>query len=150
MLEARVTVMDAKMVKIDKLNKKILLDKDAWMSYDLLVNTVGLIDTELQSRNLISYGVYKTSNYKGYSKKLSYNGVYSIDDPYLYQHFKVTGERFTNMDLLTRKKKPESIAIYGRSLDTISIINFLQRRGVDGKRIHLIIPSPSYQKNENP
>jgi NADH dehydrogenase FAD-containing subunit len=47
MLEARVTVMDAKMVKIDKLNKKILLDKDAWMSYDVLVNTVGLIDTEL-------------------------------------------------------------------------------------------------------
>lgn len=96
------------------------------MSYDLLVNTVGLIDTELQQRDLISYGVYKTSNYKGYQNKQSINGVYSIDDPYLYQHFKVTGERFTNMDLLTRKKKPESIAIYGRSLDTISIINFLQ------------------------
>jgi len=30
------------------------------------------------------------------------------------------------MDLLTRKKKPENIAIYGRSLDTISTINFLQ------------------------
>lgn len=48
------------------------------------------------------------------------------------------------MDLLTRKKKPENIAIYGRSLDTISMINFLQRRGVSGKRIHLIIPHISY------
>lgn len=47
MLEARVTVMDAKMVKIDKHNKKIHIDKDAVMSYDLLVVTVGLIDTEL-------------------------------------------------------------------------------------------------------
>lgn len=54
------------------------------------------------------------------------------------------------MDLLTRKKKPESIAIYGRSLDTISIINFLQQRGVAGERIHLIIPTPSYQKNDQP
>ncbi len=39
--------MDAKMVKIDKLDKKIHLDKGAIMSYDLLVVTVGLIDTEL-------------------------------------------------------------------------------------------------------
>jgi NADH dehydrogenase FAD-containing subunit len=47
MLEARVTVMDAKMVKIDKQSKKIHLDKDALLSYDILVSTVGLIDTEL-------------------------------------------------------------------------------------------------------
>ena len=72
------------------------------------------------------------------------NGVYSIDDPYLYQHFKFTGKRESNLDLLTRKKKPENIAIYGRSLDTISFINFLQQRGVSGKRIHLIMPHSSY------
>ena len=48
------------------------------------------------------------------------------------------------MDLLTRKKKPENIAIYGRSLDTISLINFLNKRGVSGKRIHLIMPHPSF------
>ena len=46
-LEARVTVMDTKMIKIDKHNKKIHLDKEAVMSYDLLVVTVGLIDQEL-------------------------------------------------------------------------------------------------------
>ena len=50
---------------------------------------------------------------KGYTNKTSYNGVYSIDDPYLYNHFKVTGKRESNIDLLTRKKKPENIAIYG-------------------------------------
>lgn len=120
MLEARVTVMDAKMVKIDKQSKKIHLDKDALLSYDILVSTVGLIDTELQSRSYISNGVFKTSQYKvfiiliqGYANKQSISGVYSIDDPYLYHHFKVTGKRESNIDLLTRKKKPENIAIYG-------------------------------------
>ena len=39
--------------------------------------------------------------------------MYSIDDPYLYHHFKVSGKRESNIDLLTRKKKPENIAIYG-------------------------------------
>ena len=52
------------------------------------------------------------------------------------------------MDLLTRKKKPENIAIYGRSLDTISYINFLQQRGVSGKRIHLIMPHSSYVQKD--
>ena len=64
MLEARVTVMDAKMIKIDKQLKKIHLDKNALLSYDILISTVGLIDTELESRNIISNGVFKTSQYK--------------------------------------------------------------------------------------
>jgi NADH dehydrogenase FAD-containing subunit len=62
MLEARVTVMDAKMIKSDKQSKKIHLDKNALLSYDILVSTVGLIDTELQSRNIISNGLFKTTN----------------------------------------------------------------------------------------
>jgi len=47
MLDARVSVLDAKMVKLDKKNKKIKLDKNAFLPYDILVNAVGLIDTEL-------------------------------------------------------------------------------------------------------
>jgi len=146
MLEARVTVMDAKMIKIDKQMKKIHLDKNALLSYDILISTVGLIDTELESRNIISNGVFKTSQYKGYHNKQSINGVYSIDDPYLYHHFKVSGKRESNIDLLTRKKKPENIAIYGRTLDTISLINGLIQRGVNGKRIYLVMPHSSYAK----
>lgn len=47
MLDARVNVLDAKMVELDKKGKKIKLDKNADLPYDYLVNTVGLIDTEL-------------------------------------------------------------------------------------------------------
>ena len=45
MLDARVSILDAKMVKLDKKNKKIQLDKNARLPYDVLINCVGLIDT---------------------------------------------------------------------------------------------------------
>ena len=47
MLDARVSVLDAKMVKLEKKNKRIKLDKNAYLPYDLLVVAVGLIDTTL-------------------------------------------------------------------------------------------------------
>jgi len=75
--------------------------------------------------------------------------VYSIDDPYIYKEFKPTGIKGSTIDLLTRKKKPQDIAIYGRSLHTICFINGLLNRGVNGKRIHYIIPPPmSEEENE--
>ena len=49
MLDARTTVVDSKMVKLDKKNKKILIDKNAYIPYDILVMSVGLIDTLLQN-----------------------------------------------------------------------------------------------------
>lgn len=85
MIDARVTVLDAKMVKLDKKNNRILIDKNAYVPFDNLIITVGLIDTELQSRQYISYGLAHSPYYKD---KKYINGVYSIDDPYLYQHFK--------------------------------------------------------------
>ena len=60
MLDARVQVLDAKMVKLDKKNKKIMLDKNAFMPFDNLVIAVGLIDTELQSRSLVSAGLARS------------------------------------------------------------------------------------------
>jgi len=47
MLDARVSVLDAKMVKLEKKNKRIKLDKNAYLPYDILVVAVGLIDTTL-------------------------------------------------------------------------------------------------------
>jgi NADH dehydrogenase FAD-containing subunit len=47
MIDARVSVLDAKMVELDKKNKRIKLDKNAYLPYDILVVAVGLIDTEL-------------------------------------------------------------------------------------------------------
>lgn len=57
MIDARVTVIDAKMVKLDKKNSRILIDKNAFIPFDLLICSVGLIDTELQSRGLVSFGL---------------------------------------------------------------------------------------------
>lgn len=49
MLDARTTVVDSKMVKLDKKNKRILIDRNAYIPYDILVLSVGLIDTQLQN-----------------------------------------------------------------------------------------------------
>ena len=84
MIDARITVLDAKMVKLDKKAKKILIDKNAYIPFDILVLSVGLIDTLLQTEGLISYGLAKSPYYKD---KNYIKGIYSIDDPYLYQQF---------------------------------------------------------------
>lgn len=49
MIDARTTVLDAKMVKLDKKNKRIMLDTGACVPFDILVIAVGLIDTQLQN-----------------------------------------------------------------------------------------------------
>jgi len=64
MLDARVSVLDAKMVKLDKKNKRIKLDKNAYLPYDILVCAVGLIDTTLQELKLISSGLITSPFYQ--------------------------------------------------------------------------------------
>ena len=49
MIDARTTVLDSKMVKLDKKNKRIMLDTNAYVPFDILVIAVGLIDTQLQN-----------------------------------------------------------------------------------------------------
>ena len=134
MLDARTTVMDAKMVKLDKKNKRILLDRNVYVPYDLLILSVGLIDTLLQSEGLISTGL---AHLPYYQDKHSIQGVYSIDDPYLYQHF---SELSSNINLLKRKKKPQNITIYGRTPHTIAFISGLISRGVAPQRIYHVVP----------
>ena len=75
MLDARVSVLDAKMVELDKKGKKIKLDKNAELPYDYLVNTVGLIDTELQNRRLISTGLYQSPHYQDLLEKFGRDKV---------------------------------------------------------------------------
>lgn len=134
MIDARTTVVDSKMVKLDKKNKKILIDRNAYISFDLLILSVGLIDTLLQSHGLISYGL---ATFPFYKDKQYVKGVYSIDDPYLYQHFNLESD---NIKLLKRKKKPQNITIYGRTPHTIAFISGIISRGVDPKRIYYVVP----------
>ena len=182
MLDARVRVLDSKMVALDKKAKRIILEsRKAYLNYDVLVVTVGLIDTELQNRELISTGVYLNSlsrevtppnpniasntpalaNSNTFSNNPTQNlgvtstfpesgskcklGVFSIDDPYLYRNFRPIGRKDGNIELLLRKKKPQNIAVYGRTLHTIAFINGLLNRGVDGSRIQYIIPPRTFQ-----
>lgn len=62
-----------------------------------------------------------------YKEKKFIEGVYSIDDPYLYQQF---AKDSPNIQLLKRKKKPQNITIYGRTPHTIAFISGLLSRGV--------------------
>lgn len=64
MIDARTTVLDAKMVKLDKKNRRIMIDKNAYIPFDILVLAVGLIDTQLQNEGLISYGLASSPYYK--------------------------------------------------------------------------------------
>ncbi len=64
MIDARTTVLDAKMIKLDKKEKKILIDKNAYIPYDILVLSVGLIDTLLQNQGLVSCGLKNSPYYK--------------------------------------------------------------------------------------
>ena len=142
MLDARTTVMDAKMVKLDKKNKRILLDRNIYVPYDLLILSVGLIDTLLQNEGLISAGLSSLPYYKD---KTYIEGVYSIDDPYLYQNF---GPDSHNIKLLKRKKKPQNITIYGRTPHTIAFISGLIARGVAPQRIFYVVPG-SHRRRTN-
>jgi hypothetical protein len=141
MIDARTTVMDAKMVKLDKKNKRILIDKNAYIPYDLLILSVGLIDTLLQNHGLISSGLLHSPYYKD---KPCIKGVYSIDDPYLYEHF---SSKSANIKLLKRKKKPQNITIYGRTPHTIALISGLISRGVAPQRIYYVVPGSSRRRN---
>lgn len=134
MLDARTTVIDAKMVKLDKKEKRILIDKNAYVPFDILVLCVGLIDTLLQNEQLISCGLANSPYYKD---KQYIEGVYSIDDPYLYQQFAVDSP---NIKLLQRKKKPQNITIYGRTPHTVAFVSGLVNRGVAPERIYFVCP----------
>jgi len=107
MLESRITVIDAKMMRLDKKGKKITLDKNSILPYDVLITTVGLIDTQLQQMNIVSTGIIQEiPNFKDYQEKVTKLGVFSIDDPYLYKYFRVNQQRESAISLLCRKKKP--------------------------------------------
>lgn len=55
----------------------------------------------------------------------------------------------SNIDLLTRKKKPSNITVYGRTLHTFSIISGLINRGVAAERINYVIPPRQHEKKLN-
>ena len=62
-------------------------------------------------------------------------GVISIDDPYLMQHFREEGKI---MEILRHKKRPGTIVVYGFTLHAYCFIQGLLCRGIAPQRIKLV------------
>ena len=139
MLDARITVINGKMHSFDRKSKFIKFDtppeKPYFQNYDILVLAVGLVDKTIEE--LI------TNEKNKFKKELSH--LYSIDDPYLYSYFEKSDRPDSPYALLTHRKRPQNICVYGASLHTISFISGLIKRGISAERIHLVIPPRSYE-----
>lgn len=76
---------------------------------------------------------------------------YSVDNPYLYNIFGREIDpniKLGNEDpigILTHKKRPGNVCVYGRSLHTFTFIQGLLARNIPAERIILLIPPPSYE-----
>lgn len=149
LLDSRITVLDARMVDIKRKDKSIKLDKQAILPYDVLVLTLGLGDTQLQELELVSEGVGRLNELYGIRPDKEYiKGVFSIDDPYLYETFSVNKGKESPIARLTRRKRPENIVVYGRSLHVYSFINGLINKGVKPERITLVLPPKTFDKKK--
>jgi len=141
MLEAKVRVIDARMVDIDRQQKNIFLHDDSIIAYDTLVLTIGLQDEVLQRMGYSSRGIAPVPE-----KKEHVEGLISIDDPFLYQHFREDG---TLLNLLTNRKKKGHLVIFGSNLHSFCCIQGLLERGVPAHRITLMIPEESQFEHED-
>lgn len=138
MLDARITLIDGRMSTFERKSKTIKfetrLNKSYFLNYDLLVMAVGLVDKTIE--DLIQNDKNK------FRKELTH--LYSIDNPYLYEIFAKSTKPDSAYSILTHKKKPQNVCVYGSSLNTISFISGLLRKGIHPERIHLVIPPRAY------
>lgn len=121
MLDSRVTVINARMVDIDRSDKNIILHDETVVPYDTLILGMGIQDKTLNSLDYVSRGIVTN----GMNKRS--DNILSIDDPHLYQHLREGG---TLINTLTDKRKVKNCVIYGRTLHTYCCIQGLVQRGV--------------------
>lgn len=153
MLDARITIINGVMTSFDRKLKMINIvdhnDKAMTLDYDMLVICVGLVD------NTIKEAIKdKHAEAKAAEDIQNIKTMFSIDDPYIYDimrssslgHYKYPANP---IDMMTHKKRPQSIFIYGRSINTLSLISGLLRRGVNPEVITLVIPPLSYKQKDS-
>lgn len=140
LLESRVTVIDGRLIEIDREHKQIILHDDSKLMYDVLVLTMGLQDSTLQQQERVSRGIAPIPENKIYT-----DGVLSIDDPYLYQHFRPEGNL---MAILNHRKQPGTTVIYGYTLNAYCFIQGLINKGINPVRIKLVVPQPIFEFEE--
>lgn len=141
MLENRIRVVDARMVDIDRGDKNVILGDETLIPYDTLILGMGLQDKTLNSVGFISRGIAPLIE-----GKQRIEGLISIDDPYLYQHLRSDG---TLMQIITNRKSPQNVIVYGRTLHTYCCIQGLIERGVKPQNIFLMIPDETCHVEEN-
>lgn len=156
MLDARITIVNGSMTSFDRKMKTINVidhqNKKLVLNYDTLVICVGLVDNTIKEiyrekakENRDNTQSFDISNYRH---------IYSIDDPYIYRIFKKE-EQDTNsnptdpVSLMTHKKRPQKINIFGRSINCLSFASGLIARGVKPNRINLVIPPMTYKHKES-
>lgn len=172
MLDARITIVNGTMKKFDRKSKTVIVrdhqDNILTLNYDLLIIGVGLVDNtikDLAREKASRPDLQKEAKEQPKDAKSIEDGIlflqdyaeirniWSIDDPYLYKVFKrEENEALRNpldpIEMLTHKKRPQRINIYGRSIHTISFAAGLIRRGVSPAQINLVLPPMSYKNRE--
>ena len=132
MLESRITVLDARMVDIDRSDKNVILDDGRVLPYDTLILGMGIQEKTLDTLKFSTWGIDPVP--AGIRRC---RGVLSIDDPHLYQQLHVEGNI---MQRLTDRRRATKCVIYGRTLNSYALIQGLIDRGVNPKNIILAIP----------
>jgi len=81
MLENRIKVINARMIDIERQDKKVMLQDGTMVPYDTLILTMGLQDQTLNNLGYSTKGIVPVPEGKEVIE-----GVLSIDDPFLYNH----------------------------------------------------------------
>ena len=140
MLENRVTVIDGRLTEIEREEKRIKLHDDSMLKYDVLVLTLGLNDNILQQMGRVSRGIAPVPE-----NKIYLDGIISIDDPYLYQHFRSDGNL---MAILNHRKQPGTTVVYGFTLHVFCFVQGLINKGISPARIKIVIPPLEFEEEE--
>lgn len=141
MLESRITVLNARMVDIDRSDKNVILDDGRVVPYDTLVLAMGIQEKTLDSLKFASWGISPVP-----ADIRRCRGVLSIDDPNLYQSLNIEGPL---MKRLTDRRRGTKCVVYGRTLNTYALIQGLLDRGVQAKNIIVAIPRQDCHVNED-
>ena len=140
LLENRVSVIDGRMVDIDREEKKVYLHDDSIIKYDFLVLAMGLQDCTLQEMGRVSRGIAPLPEDKVY-----HDGIMSIDDPYLFQHFRPEGNI---MAMLNHRKMPGTTLVYGYTLHAFCCVQGLLAKGLNPVRIKLALTDHEFEPEE--
>jgi hypothetical protein len=141
MLENRIQVINARMIDIERQEKKVMLHDETMVPYDTLILTMGLQDQTLNNLGYSTKGILPTPEGKEVIE-----GVISVDDPFVYHHL---GPQSNLIKLLSNRKKKNDVVVYGRTLNAYCCIQGLIKRGVRPHNIFLIIPEADCHLEHN-